>query len=80
MVALGYPGPKISLKEDDVPTLFPVVEAMLMPLIRRTWTTKVHLGSKRAVVIIFYSIKYRAMTVISDYCIVNTTEPRAYCF
>ena len=29
--ALGYPGAKISLKEEDVPTLFPVVEAMLMP-------------------------------------------------
>ena len=24
--ALGYPGAKVSLKEDDVPTLFPVVE------------------------------------------------------
>ena len=36
MAALGYPGAKISLKEDDVPTLFPVVEAMLMPPIRRT--------------------------------------------
>ena len=29
--ALGYHGAKISLKEDDVPTLFPIVEAMLMP-------------------------------------------------
>ena len=53
--ALGYPGAKISLKEDDVPTLFPVVEAMLMPQIRRTQAatrasmTTVHLGSKRAV-------------------------------
>ena len=28
MAALNYPGAKI-LKEDDVPTLFPVVEAML---------------------------------------------------
>ena len=34
--ALGYPGVKISLKEDDVPTLFPAVEAILMPPIRRT--------------------------------------------
>ena len=33
---LGYPCAKISLKEDDVPTLFPVVEAVLMPPIRRT--------------------------------------------
>ena len=49
MIALGYPGAKICLKEDDVPTLFPVVEAMLMPPIRRTSTTTVHLGSKRAV-------------------------------
>ena len=45
---MGYPGAKISLKEDDVPTLFPVVEAMIMPPIRRTATTTVHLGSKRA--------------------------------
>ena len=56
MVAtLGYPGAQISLKDDDVSTLFPVVEAMLMPPIRRTQaatppsTTTVHLGSKRAV-------------------------------
>ena len=52
MAALGYPAAKISLKEDDVPTLFPVVEAMLMPSIRgtqaETWasTTTGHLGSK----------------------------------
>ena len=31
MAALGYPGAKISLKEDDVPTLFPLLEVMLMP-------------------------------------------------
>ena len=43
------------LKEVDVPTLFLVIEAMLMPPIRgtqaatRTSTTAVHLGSKRAV-------------------------------
>ena len=51
MVALGYPDAKIFLKEDDVLTLFlfPVVEAMLMPTIRRTSTVTVHLGSKRAV-------------------------------
>ena len=55
MAALGYPGTKISLKDDDVHTLFPVVEAMLMPPIRRLQaatrasTTTVHLGSKRAV-------------------------------
>ena len=45
----GSPGlscAKISLKEDDVPTLFPVVEAMLLPPIRRTLMTMVHLGSK----------------------------------
>ena len=53
--ALGYPATKINLKDDDVPTLFPVVEAMLIPLIRRTLavtkssTTTVHLGLKRAV-------------------------------
>ena len=34
--ALGYPAAKISLKQDVVPTLFPVVEAMLMTAIRRT--------------------------------------------
>ena len=34
MAALGYPGAEKYLKEDDVPTLFPVVEAMLMPSIR----------------------------------------------
>ena len=49
MVTLGYPGAKISLKEDGVLTLFLVVEAMLMPPIRRTSTTTVHLGSRRAV-------------------------------
>ena len=55
MVVLGYPAAKISLKEDIVPTLFPVVEAMLMPSIHRTQaatrasTTTVHLRSKRAV-------------------------------
>ena len=55
MAALGHPGAKISLKEDVVPTLFPVVEAMLMPPIPRTQaatrtsTTAVHVGSKRAV-------------------------------
>ena len=55
MAALGHPGAKISLKEGVVPTLFPVVEAMLMPSIRRTQaatralTTTVHLGSKRDV-------------------------------
>ena len=52
---MGYACAKISLKEDDVPTLFPVVEAMLKPPIRRTQaatrssTTTFHLGSKRAV-------------------------------
>ena len=49
MVALGYPGAKISLKEDDVPRLFPVVEGVLMPPIHRTSTTIIHLGSERAV-------------------------------
>ena len=54
MAALDYPCAKISL-EEDVPTLFPVAEAMLMPPIRRAQaatrasTTAVHLGSKRAV-------------------------------
>ena len=53
MAALGYPGDKISLKEDDVPTLFQ--KAMLMPSIcitqaaTRASKTMVHLGSKRAV-------------------------------
>ena len=55
---LGYPGAKISLKEEVVPTLFPVVEAMLIPLIRRTQAATralstmygpVHLGLKRVV-------------------------------
>ena len=55
MPALGYPGAKASLKEDVVPTLFPVAEAVLMPSIRRTqaatWAsmTMVHLGLKQAV-------------------------------
>ena len=55
MAALGYPGVKISLKQDDVPTLLPVVASMLKPSIRRTQaatrasTTTVQLGSKRAV-------------------------------
>ena len=55
MAALVYLGAKVSLKEDDVPTLFLVVEAILMPPIRRTQAatrasmTTVHLGLKRAV-------------------------------
>ena len=55
MAALGYLGAKISLKEDVVPTLFQVVEAMLMPSICRTqaatWAsmTMVHLVSKQVV-------------------------------
>ena len=49
MIALRYPGAKISLKEDHVPTLYLVVEATLMVPIRTTSTTTVHLGSKRAV-------------------------------
>ena len=36
MAALSHLGAKIALNEDGVPTLFPVVEAMLMPLTRRT--------------------------------------------
>ena len=36
MEDLVYPGAKISLREDVVPTLFQVVQAMLMPPIRRT--------------------------------------------
>ena len=48
MAALGYSAAKISLKEDVVPTLFPVVQAMSMTSIRRpqaaTWAsmTTVH--------------------------------------
>ena len=41
VVAPGDPGAKITLKDDDVPTLFPVVEAVLMPPIRRTSTTTI---------------------------------------
>ena len=56
MAALCYPGVKITLKEDVLPTLFQTVEAMLMPPIRgrqaatRASTTTVHLpvGLKRA--------------------------------
>ena len=36
VAALCYTGDKISLKEDVVPTLFPVVEAMLMSSICKT--------------------------------------------
>ena len=36
MAALGYHGVKISLKEDVVPTLFPIVEAVLKPSFHRT--------------------------------------------
>ena len=52
VAALNYPGAKISLEEEYVPTLFPVVEAMLMPSIRRTQaatqasTTTVHLSAR----------------------------------
>ena len=55
VAALCYSGAKFSLKEDDVPTVFTIVEAMLMSPIRRTQaatrasTPTVHLGSKRAV-------------------------------
>ena len=55
MAAVVYTGAKISLKEDVVPTLFPVVEVMSMPSTRKTQaatrasTTTVQLGSKRAV-------------------------------
>ena len=55
MAALGDPGAKISSREDVVPALFLVTEAMLMPSISRTQaatrlsTTTVHLGSERAV-------------------------------
>ena len=55
MAALGYLGAKTSLKEDVVPTLLQVLEAMLMPSIcttqaaTRASSTTVHLGSKRAV-------------------------------
>ena len=38
MTVLGYPGAKMSLKEDDVPILFIVLEAVLTPSIRRTRT------------------------------------------
>ena len=54
MTVLGYLGAKISLKEDDVPTLFPVVKAILMPSIHKTQArtrasmTTVRLGSTRA--------------------------------
>ena len=35
LATLGYPGARISLKSDAVPTIFPAVEAALMPSIRR---------------------------------------------
>ena len=69
MAALGYPDVKISLKEDDVLTLFPVVEAKLMPPIRRTQattrasTTTVHLGPKRTV------SEQSARTHVSSMCV-----------
>ena len=49
MAALGYTDAKVSFKKDAVPTLFSVVEAILMPLIRRTrteMTPTMPLGSK----------------------------------
>ena len=36
MATPGFPGAKISLKEDNMLTLFTVVEVMLMPPIHRT--------------------------------------------
>ena len=39
MAALGYPGAKIYLKK-DVPTVFPVVEVMLISSIHRTQSPK----------------------------------------
>ena len=36
MAAQGYRSAKISLKEEVVLTVFPVVEAMLIPSVRRT--------------------------------------------
>ena len=72
VVALGNPGPKISLKEDDVPTLFPVVEAMLMPLIRRTSTTAARLGSKRAVSELSASIQ--VMSAHGEFGLLNSNS------
>ena len=42
--ALVYSGAKISLKKDDVPTLFPLVDVELMTSVRRTTS----LGSKES--------------------------------
>ena len=69
--ALGYPCAKISLKEDDASTLFPVVEAMLMPPMRRTQAatrasmTTVQIGSKRAVNELSARIQVMSVTVNS---------------
>ena len=48
MAALGYPDAKIYLKDDDVPTLFPKVEAMLTPSIRRIRTQGAMQAATRA--------------------------------
>ena len=71
--SLGYPDAKISLKEDDVPTLFPVVEVLLMPPIcitqTATWasTTVVHLGSNRVV-----STDIQVMMAHGEFGLVNS--------
>ena len=50
MAALGWVGAKVSLKQDAVPTMFPLVEAVLVPpTIRRkraSTTTSLGLGTK----------------------------------
>ena len=68
-----------SLKEDDVPTLFPLVEAMLMPPIHRTQaatralTTTVHLGSKRAVrELSARKLMIQVMSAYGEFSVVNS--------
>ena len=62
-------GAKISLKEDDMPTLLPIVKAMLMPQIRWTSTTTAHLGSKRDVSDSNLSLNDCAVSIWSLVCV-----------
>ena len=78
MAVLGYPGAKISLKDDVVPTLFPVVDAMLLPSIRITQaatlasTTTLHLGSKRSLSEL--SVRIQVMSVQVEFGPVNSDD------
>ena len=54
IAALGYPGAKISLKEDAVLTLFLIVEAVLMPSICRTYNIKLCVHNEETLYVVLW--------------------------